>query len=464
MVTTQRAEPPVRLKIAYLGGGSRGWARTLMTDLALSPNLGGTVDLYDINPEAARLNARLGAWIQSRPEAVSDWRYRAVETIEEALVGADFVVCSIQPGPLEAMEADIEIPAQYDLLYPVGDTAGAPGLVRGLRAALIYAGFAEAIAEHCPDAWVINYTNPMTICTRTLTRVAPQLKVFGCCHEVFGTQELLAHLVERYLGVPRPERQEIRVNVLGINHFTWIDRATWQGHDLLDLVREHIAREGTLRTYTREEVESWDDYFRSAHQVKFTLFRRYGWLAAAGDRHLAEFVPGFLLDEQTIHRFGFVRTPMSYRYNRWEELSDDAERILTGERPHTIRHSGEEAVEQMEAIVGLRELFTNVNMENRGQIANLPMRAVVETNAYFSRDSVLPVTAGALSPGVLNLVEPHVRCQEMIVEAALTRDVDLAFQAVFSDPLTDLPIDQAWEMFQAMLEATRDHLPGFEIS
>jgi alpha-galactosidase len=88
---------------------------------------------------------------------------------------------------------------------------------------------------------------------------------------------------------------------------------------------------------------------------------------------------------------------------------------------------------------------------------------VVETNAYFGRDSVRPLTAGPLSAGVLNLVEPHVRCQEMIVEAALTRDLDLAFQAVFSDPLTDLPIDQAWGMFQAMLEATRDCLPGFHI-
>jgi len=226
----------VELKIAYLGGGSRAWARKLMSDLAVCPDLGGQVDLYDINLEAAQRNARLGTWIQEQPGAVSEWQYRAVPTIEEALQGADFVVCSIQPGPLEAMEADLTIPERYGLLYPVGDTTGAPGLMRGLRSAIIYAGFAEAIAEHCPAAWVINYTNPMTICTRTLTRVAPGLKAFGCCHEVFGTQELLAGLVAKYWDVPKPDRHEIEVNVLGINHFTWLDRATYQGEDLFVLL------------------------------------------------------------------------------------------------------------------------------------------------------------------------------------------------------------------------------------
>ena len=453
----------VELKIAYLGGGSRGWARDLMSDLAVCPDLKGQVDLYDINLEAAQLNARLGAWIQQRPEAASEWSYRSVNKIEDALLDADFVVCSVQPGPLEAMEADLTIPERYGLLYPVGDTAGAPGLVRGLRAAIIYAGFAEAIAEHCPDAWVINYTNPMTICTRTLTRVAPDLRVFGCCHEVFGTQEMLARLVEKHLGMPKPSRHEVEVNVLGINHFTWLDSAFYQGNDLLDLLAYDIAQPGVVRPYTEAEVKAWGNYFRSAEQVAFALFQRYGWLAAAGDRHLAEFVPGFLVDEATIYRYGFSRTPISYRYNRWQELSSVAERIISGEIPYTVRHSNEEAVEQMRALVGLGDMFTNVNMENAGQVANLPLGAVVETNARFSQDSVRPLVAGALSDGVLNLTLPHVHNQEMIVEAALSRDKDLAFQAVFSDPLTHLPIDKAWEMFSAMLEATKDYLPGFDL-
>src|SRR3954451_14101398 len=224
---------PIPLKIAYIGGGSRGWAQMLMGDLATCPELTGEVVLYDINLESARRNEAFGNWLQDQPGVQSRWRYRAVEQIGDALTGADFVFISIQPGTLEMMGHEIATAEKYGLFFPVGDTTGAPGLMRGLRSAIIYSDFAEAIATHCPTAWVINYTNPMTICTRTLTKVAPELKVFGCCHEVFGTQHLLAELARKYLNLDRtPSRDEIQVNVLGINHFSWIDRATYQGHDL----------------------------------------------------------------------------------------------------------------------------------------------------------------------------------------------------------------------------------------
>src|SRR5436190_2738193 len=255
------------LKIAYIGGGSREWARKLMFDLALCPDLGGLVALYDIDVDSARLNARLGNWLHTsgQPGVVSRWRYEAVASLADSLQGADFVVLSIQPGTLECMAQEIAIAEQYGMFFPVGDTTGAPGLVRGLRAATIYEGFARAIAAICPHAWVINYTNPMTICTRTLTRVEPGLKVFGCCHEVFGTQRMLASLASRYLEIaPAPRRDEIRVNVLGVNHFTWLDRACYQDVDLLALVRQHMAQPGVMREYTRSEVESWGTWFHSA--------------------------------------------------------------------------------------------------------------------------------------------------------------------------------------------------------
>jgi alpha-galactosidase len=462
MYTQDRGEP-IKLKIAYLGGGSRGWARMLMQDLALCPLLSGDVYLYDINLGAAQANAELGEWVQQRPEVVSEWHYHAVAEIDEALRGADFVICSIQPGSLQAMEHDLSIPARYGLLYPVGDSIGAPGLVRGLRAALIYEGFAHRIAELCPDAWVINYTNPMTICTRALTFAEPELKVFGCCHEVFGTQELLAELVGRYLDVPVPDRREISVNVLGINHFTWVDRAEYGGHDLLTLVEHHMAQDGVMRPYSKEEVLSWDSYFACAHQVKYQLMAHYGILPAAGDRHLAEFVPGFLVDEETAYRYGFSLTPMSYRYARWEEAPVKTREVMEGREPFTLRPSSEEGVAQMCALLGLGDMVTNCNLPNTGQMPDLPADAVVETNAHFSRDNVRPLAAGYLPQGVLDLVAPHVRHQEMIVEAALTRDADLAFQAVFGDPLTHLPIDRAWAMFREMLQATSDYLPGFEL-
>ena len=238
--------PTVTLKIAYIGGGSREWARKLMMDLALCPQLTGVVYLYDIDLQAAQLNEQLGNWLQEQPSVVSSWRYKAVSKISEALEGADFVIISIQPGPLELMAEEIAVAEEYGLFFPVGDTTGAPGLMRGLRSALIFAGFAEEIATHCPQAWIINYTNPLSICTRVLTRTVPSLKVIGCCHEVFATQRMLARIASAYLGVEAPARREIQINVLGINHFTWVDHASWQGYDLLDLLRQHIERPGIL--------------------------------------------------------------------------------------------------------------------------------------------------------------------------------------------------------------------------
>lgn len=453
------------LKIAYIGGGSRDWAHKLMADLALCPDLAGEVALYDIDQAAAELNARFGAWLQNQPGVVSRWRYQAVPQLDAALRGADVVVISIMPGPLAIMGQEIAIAERHGLFFPVGDTTGAPGLVRGLRAATIYAGFAETIATHCPNAWVINYTNPMTVCTRTLTRVAPGLKVFGCCHEVYGTQLLLAELVARYLDVsPAPPLHEIAVNVFGINHFTWIDRASYEGVDLLDLVRRHMAQPGVVRPYTRAEVEDLGSWFISAEQVKYALFERFGALAAAGDRHLVEFLPGFIRSPETLFRWGVIRTPVSWRVERLPAVAQRTHDLMAGRIPLALQSSGEQGVSQIRALLGLGAIVTNVNVENRGQIPNLPLGAVVETNARFDRDSVQPIVAGALPPGLQPLIARHVSNQELIVEAALSRDKDMAFQAVYSDPTTQLPIDEAWAMFNQMLGASREYLPGWTFS
>jgi alpha-galactosidase len=440
---------PQNLKIAYIGGGSRMWARTLMTDLALEPDLCGRIDLYDIDFPAAKTNETLGNWISTRPKACSRWQYTAVETLPQALQDADFVIISIQPGSFELMAHEIAVAEKYGMWFPVGDTTGMPGLMRGLRSAITFAGFAREIAAHCPNAWVINYTNPMTICTRTLTKVAPELKVFGCCHEVFGTQNILAELAQTYLKLPeKPHRDEIRVNVLGINHFTWIDAAHYRDVDLLAMLRAYIEQPGVLRPYTRQEVETQNNYFYDGRQIKFELFKRYGILAAAGDRHLAEFVPGFTTSPEELFRWGVIRTPVAYRIKTWQEIGQQVPQIVSGERPFALKPSDEEAVLQIKALLGLGDLISNVNKKNMGQMANLPPDVVVETNARFSQDRVEPIAAGALPPGVQTLVATHVQNQEMIVEATLTGNEDLAFQAVFNDPCTTVAVDKAWQMFQ----------------
>jgi len=376
------------------------------------------------------------------------------------LKDANFVIISIQPGPLEMMADEIALTEQYGLYFPVGDTTGAPGLIRGLRSVTIYNTFAEAIHAFCPQAWIINYTNPMSICTRTLTRVAPELKVFGCCHEVFSTQLMLARIAAQYLKIEIPSRSEIKINVLGINHFTWIDQATYQGYDLFQLLKRHLEQPGSLRTYSQEEVESWNDWFYSTDQVKFTLFLRFGILAAAGDRHLVEFLPGFIQSPDTLFKWGIIRTPVSWRIERWKSAPQRTRELMSGQIPFRLGPSGEEGVGMIRALVGQGDIVTNVNMENDEQISNLPPRVVVETNAQFSYNRAYPINAGALPAGLMPLVNLHCANQKLIIEAALTRDRDLAFQAFQNDPTNHLSIDSAWEFFNKMLLVTREYLPS----
>jgi alpha-galactosidase len=461
-----REERATGLKLAYIGGGSRGWAWKLMSDLAMESALEGTVSLYDLNREAAQDNALIGEKISALPESKSRWRYEVAADLKSALTGADFVAISIVPGTFEEMRSDVHAPEKYGIYQSVGDSTGPGGLMRALRTIPIYAEFAKAIAEHCPDAWVINYTNPMTLCTRTLHAVFPGIKAFGCCHEVFGTQKVLAEMVTDMLGLPTPPREEIKVNVLGINHFTWHDKASWRGIDLIPVYRDFVEKYAESG-YHLKQLENWmstSPLFRSPHRVKFDLFRRYGIIASAGDRHLAEFMPPwYLKDPETVAAWKFALTPVSYRVEHKGKLEEQGKRLASGAEPVKIALSGEEGVRQMKALLGLGDLVTNVNIPNRGQLEGAPLGAVVETNAVFSRDSLQPVYAGALPPGLNGLMMRHIHNHETILRAALTRDAELAFQAFVNDPLVTIGVDDARKLFVEMLQNTKKYLPGWKI-
>ena len=211
------------VKVAYIGGGSRGWARTFMYDLAVQESFCGVVNLYDIDKDAAECNRIIGERIYNDPRAVSKWKYRVCETLDEALKGVDFVMISILPGTFDEMHSDVHTPEKFGIYQSVGDTAGPGGIVRAMRTIPMYEVFADAIARCCPDAFVINFTNPMTLCTRTLYDVFPKIKAFGCCHEVFGTQRFLAEVVEEMTGEKDIPRQEIKTDVIGINQPDFFD-------------------------------------------------------------------------------------------------------------------------------------------------------------------------------------------------------------------------------------------------
>lgn len=452
------------IKIAYIGGGSMGWAWGLMSDLASEEQLSGTVKLYDIDGEAAKRNEIIGKKLQDVSGVKSHWDYIAVDSLKEALTGTDFVIISILPATFDEMESDVHLPEKYGIYQSVGDTVGPGGLVRGLRTIPMYIEIANAIKSYSPEAWVINYTNPMTLCTRTLYEVFPHIKAFGCCHEVFGTQDLLKSALADIEGIEASHRRDIKVNVLGINHFTWLDQATYEGRDLFPVYKKFVDKYYESG-YEKTEKGHWmNDFFSSANRVKFDLFKRYGMIGAAGDRHLAEFCPPwYLKDPETAKSWMFGLTPVSWRKENLKNRMEKGDRLLSGDESFELKVTGEDGILQIKAIVGLGDFVTNVNLPNYGQISNLPLGAVVETNAVFSHNSVRPVQAGSLPADVQNLVYRHVINQETTLKAALKKDKKLAFRAFANDPLMTASITDAWQLFNDMLKNTKAYLPGWHI-
>lgn len=457
-----------KIKIAYLGGGSKAWARVFMTDLALAEGLCGEIALYDIEASAAELNQKIGAVMNRAPETISKWDYKVYTEIGEALEGADFVACSILPGTFDEMESDVHLPEEYGIYQSVGDTVGPGGVLRAMRTVPIYEGFAREIKVHCPQAWVINLTNPMTACTKTLYDVFPEIKAFGCCHEVFHAQEFLCCVAHEILGVPRPNRREMVIDACGINHFTWITEANYDGRDMLALLPEFIDRfydKGYCEHLGVKPDDFREDPFRYGNKVKMDLFRRFGVLAAAGDRHLVEFMDRswYLKSKADAESWLYHLTTVSYRKQDRINKINQSHRIADGKEEIKVVKSDEEVVELMKALLGLiPPMVSNANTLNVGQMAGMPIGSVVETNCVFSRNSVKPIVAKPLPGDVNALVLRNAQNIENAYYGIKNRDFRQIFEAFVNQPLcSGLALSDARELFVRMVKATDEYLRDY---
>ena len=447
--------------IAYVGGGSRGWAWMLMNDLKKIKEMSGEVRLYDIDGTAAKNNEIIGNKIDGEL-----WKYKAVPTIGEALTGADFVVISILPGSFDEMEFDVHSPEKYGVYQSVGDTAGAGGFVRALRTVPMMREIADAVRTYCPSAWVINFTNPMSVCIGALYREFPEIKAYGCCHEVFGTQKLLTHALREIEGVENVKREDIEVSVLGVNHFTWLTEARYRNYDLFDTYRKFIDKFYEIG-YNKDGKGAghWmNDFFACNEKVKMNLFQRFGYIAAAGDRHLAEFMDPeeYLASPERVREWKFGLTPVSWRKENLARRMERSKRLLTGEEIYAETDSGEEGALQIRALLGLGNMITNVNIPNRGQIKNLPEGVIVETNATFRTDAVCPVYVGNIPDKILPLIERAARENEYMIDAAFSLDLDYA-HSLFTklNMLHNLTADQKRELFITMCRGSKKYLEKY---
>ena len=453
-----------KIKIAYIGGGSKEWARVFMNDLALAKDLFGELALYDIDLHAARRNQMIGNKINKHQKTKSIWNYQVYEKIDDALLHADFVVISILPGTFFEMKSDVHTPEKYGIYQSVGDTVGPGGVLRSMRTVPIFEFFAQKIKEICPLAWVMNFTNPMTICVKTLYDVFPEVKAFGCCHEVFHTQDFLCKVLEEETGIVA-KRSEIYTDVTGINHFTWFTKAKYQNIDLLGLLPSFIEKHFEMGYYEHGHPDSYlKSPFAYANKVKMDLYKKYGILAAAGDRHLVEFMNNkwYLKNPEMANAWKFALTTVDFRIKLRENRIKNLEEIAYGSKKVQVKKSNEEAVDLIKAILGFNQKISNVNMQNHGQVRDLPIGSIVETNAIFSNDQVCPILAGELPLGPKHLVQTNSINIETLYKGIKNRDLNVIFQSFINQPLlSGMSKENAKTLFCEMMKNTRVYLDPF---
>lgn len=440
------------VNVVLIGGGSLTWAPALLTDLVIRPEFeGSTVRLVDIDSQALELTVAFARRLLQ--EAGRRWTVEASTERRQALRDADYVILTIGVGGLEAMEQDLAIPLKYGIYQSVGDTVGPGGISRALRHVPVVYEIARDMEDVCPGAWLINYTNPLTTLTRTVSKHT-NVRVIGLCHELTGVLRRLRRLLD--LGDAR-----IETRVAGINHLIWL--LEWKVGDRTgdELLRAYLREHPAEMPYRGEMPGNPASVFRDHLLLKWRLFETFGILPADGDRHIAEFFPCFLTESTNRGAdYGIELTTIEHRRTIAAWRREWLRRIIAGEEAPLLRPSGEAAAEIICALEGLADGLDIVNLPNQGQVANLPRDAVVETMGRISEDSAEGVASGELPPAVLSVVLPHVLRQEMTVEAAMTGNRSLALQVLATDPLVH-DFASAEPMLDELLHAHRSHLPQF---
>jgi alpha-galactosidase/6-phospho-beta-glucosidase family protein len=437
-------------RIAFVGGGSYQWGPKIIQDVALNEELrGGTLVLHDINGEALDDMYQWGQ--EALDVAQADLKLEKTLRLEEALRGADFVVLSISTGGLDATALDLEIPARYGVVQTVGDTVGPGGLFRGLRNIPVVVEIGRAMEEYCPDAFLLNLTNPLTVLTRAVSK-ATSIRAVGLCHELFSTLGMLSKMFDL------PE-EAINVRVAGVNHFIWVTDVSVHGRDVTEEAFRRISG-GEAREISLSDAAGDTDPFTNTWGFRTELCRLYGYLAAAGDRHVCEFLPGYLRDEKERERLDLRVTTVGVRRERLATDRERVRRMIRGEETIPTGRSREEISDIMAAMWSGEDSVNIVNLPNAGQVRDLPLGVVVETYGALNGTGASGIVFGELPPPIAALVHPHVFNQEAIVQAGLTGDTNLAFRAFLNDPLVGSGPD-ARKMFEEMFEAQREYLPLF---
>lgn len=425
-------------KITFIGAGSVEFTYMLLGDILAYPELrGARIALHDIDAERLETATGVAKVIAERQGASP-----AIEAFADrraALDGADYAINTIQVGGHAATVIDHEIPARYGLRQTIGDTLGVGGVFRTLRTVPVMEAIAADMAAVCPDAWLLNYTNPMAMLCQATYMGTPLKKIVGLCHSVQNTTEDLAALV----GVPF---EEITFTGAGVNHQAFILRFEHDGEDLYPRLDEALERDPEL-----------------LRRVRVEMYRRLGYFPTESSEHSSEYLSWFLRDDEQIERFRlWVAEYVSRSEDNLDEYATTKEALVSGGALGLEEPSNEYAPQIIHSIeTGIARVVYG-NVHNAGLIDNLPADACVEVPCLVDGTGVNPTRVGALPPQLAALNRTFLNVADLTVRAALEGRPDRVRQAVLLDPnaSSTLTPDAIWEMCDELTAAHGDLLPA----
>lgn len=433
------------IKVTFMGAGSTVFARNVLGDCMCTPALRGLdIALYDIDAvrldESQKMLDAINRNVQGNATIRS---YLGVENRREALRGADFVVNAIQVGLYEPCTVtDFEVPKKFGLRQTIGDTLGIGGIFRALRTIPVMLDFAEDMKAVCPNAWFLNYTNPMAMLTGAMLRMT-DIKTVGLCHSV----QVCAKSLFESVGMENDP--DVQTKIAGINHMAWLLEITKNGKDLYPEIK---ARAEALTE-------------KHNNMVRLEIMKRFGYYVTESSEHNAEYMPFFIKDKypELIDRFNIPLDEYPRRCIRQIEDWKTRSETLTKDPNLSHERTHEYASYIIEAMVTNRPYKIGGNVLNTGLITNLPRNAVVEVPCLVDASGVSPTYIGDLPEICAALNRTNINVQLLTIEAARTLRKDCIYQAAMMDPhcQSELSIDDIIKLCDALIEAHKGWLPEF---
>ena len=430
------------MKVTFMGAGSTVFSKNVLGDTMLCPSFhDAEIALYDIDPDRLEESYLV---IEGMNKTINEGRatikkYLGIPERKDALRGADFVVNAIQVGLYDPCTIiDFEIPKKYGLRQTIGDTLGIGGIMRGLRTIHVMKGFAEDIEEVCPNAWFLNYTNPMAILSGYMQRYT-KVKTVGLCHSV---QVCAPHLLKG-LGMDI-DPTTVKTKIAGINHMAWLlEIFDKDGNDLYPEIKR-LAKEKNANE------KHWD-------MVRYDYIDKLGYYCTESSEHNAEYNPFYIKAgrDDLIEKFNIPLDEYPRRcINQIAAWQKQKEEILNGGNvQHTRSH--EYASRIMEAIWTNTPYKIGGNILNNGCISNLPREACVEVPCLVDRNGVTPTYVGDLPLQLAAMNSSNIYPQLLTIEAARTGKIEYLYQAAMMDPHTgaQLSPDEIVAMCNDLVEA-----------